>query len=191
MTIVVLTAAIGNNNNPGIMDAIGNLVNNVSNVLRTRQSANSGRPIRSEEQRRASINSNRSASDEALNIIRMAISQRSEVPLARLLDGVTNFQFPKDDAEALLRHFSNKRIGNFFIFAPILSLVAEFLNHISMSDLMKLMCVGGLKPLSEPGDLIGPKLIEIAECIGGLDVPTDDACTNICEVIFHQYDKIF
>ena len=138
------------NNNPGIMDAIGNIVNNVSNVLRARQS-NNGRARRSEEQRRANINLNRSTSDEALNIIRMAISQRSKVPLSRLISCVANFESPKNDAETLLCHFSNNKIGNFIIFAPVLSVVAELLNHISMSDLMKLVCVGGVKKLSKPG----------------------------------------
>ena len=162
----------GSNNTPNIMDTIGNIVNNVSNVLRARQSTNNGRARRSEEQRRASINLNRSTSDEALDIIRMAISQRSNVPLSRLIGCVANFELPKNDAETLLRHFSNNKIGNFMIFAPVLSVVAELLNHISMSDLMKLMCVSGVKTLSKPGEEADLKITKFAECINSLMLPT-------------------
>ena len=177
-----------NNNNPGIMDAIGNIVNNVSNVLRARQS-NNGRARRSEEQRRASINLNRSTSDEALNIIRMAISQRSNVPLSRLIGCVANFESPKNDAETLLRHFSNNKIGNFIIFAPVISVVAELLNHISMSDLMKLVCVSGVKKLSKPGGGSDLNLNKIAECISSLDVTNED-CKGLVHAAAIRYDKI-
>ena len=179
----------GSNNTPNIMDTIGNIVNNVSNVLRARQSTNNGRARRSEEQRRASINLNRSTSDEALNIIRMAISQRSKVPLSRLLGCVTNFELPKNDAETLLCHFSNKKIGNFMIFAPVLSVVAELLNHISMSDLMKLVCVSGVKTLSKPGEEADLKITKFAECINSLDAPNED-CRALVHAAAIRYDKI-
>ena len=179
----------GSNNTPNIMDAIGNIVNNVSNVLRARQSTNNGRARRSEEQRRASINLNRSTSDEALNIIRMAISQRSKVPLSRLLGCVTNFELPKNDAETLLCHFSNKKIGNFMIFAPVLSVVAELLNHISMSDLMKLVCVSDVKTLSKPGEEADLKITKFAECINSLDAPNED-CRALVHAAAIRYDKI-
>ena len=111
------------------------------------------------------------------------------MPLSRLISCVANFELPKNDAETLLCHFSNNKIGNFIIFAPVLSVVAELLNHMSMSDLMKLVCVGGVKKLSKPGGGSDLNLNKIAECINSLDAPNED-CKALVHAAAIRYDKI-
>ena len=145
----------GANENPisGIANVLRNVFNRTMNGNNDNNDNNNNndnnavqRRERTTDERVAGINLNTSATNEAVNLVHMAISQNSSITIFDLLNSVVDFTLPKLNDRAfhstridrLMKNVLSHNVGNQLIFIHIFHVIAELSKIITIQDLIRL-----------------------------------------------------